>query len=394
MMKGKEIRKLRCDVEAITRGPSNHYFGYYDKRQFDGSGRYALGLKCGIFDRMQSGGDAAELGMIDLLKHHEWIPIGKTRAWNWQFGCMAQWMPAGGEVVYNDGRSGKLCSIVLHPASGRQRVIPHPVFDVHPAGRLALTLDFSRLWHLRPETGFHYAAGGAIPHRVPEDDGLFTLDLETGGKKLIVSLAGVFRKNKVPSMENACHYITHPLWNRDGSRLLFWHRWKDPGEMNGPTYSRVYTVYPDGSGIFLLMENNSHTAWLGSEMVLVWAVEAERGGHYYLCRDRTAERDITGEGVLTGNGHFTFSPCSRWLVTDTPIDRSGERAVLLYCCRTGECFEIARFLSHPSLGRKELRCDLHPRWHPDGRRVCVDSSHEGSRQMYLIDAGEVVSSSC
>ena len=31
-------------VQRITRGPKHHWFGYYDKFQFDPSDRYVLGL--------------------------------------------------------------------------------------------------------------------------------------------------------------------------------------------------------------------------------------------------------------------------------------------------------------------------------------------------------------
>ncbi len=32
------------------------------------------------------------------------------------------------------------------------------------------------------------------------------------------------------------------------------------------------------------------------------------------------------------------------------------------------------------------RCDLHPRWRRDGRALAINSVHEGSRQISLVDA--------
>ena len=31
------------------------------------------------------------------------------------------------------------------------------------------------------------------------------------------------------------------------------------------------------------------------------------------------------------------------------------------------------------------RCDLHPRWRPDGRQIGFNSVHEGTRQIYVMD---------
>jgi len=41
-------------VRAITRGPLFHWFGYYDKLQFDPSSRYALGNKESSLSRISS----------------------------------------------------------------------------------------------------------------------------------------------------------------------------------------------------------------------------------------------------------------------------------------------------------------------------------------------------
>jgi dipeptidyl aminopeptidase/acylaminoacyl peptidase len=39
--------------------------------------------------------------------------------------------------------------------------------------------------------------------------------------------------------------------------------------------------------------------------------------------------------------------------------------------------------------RGDIRCDLHPRWSPDGSTVSFDSVHEGDRQIYLVDVSDI-----
>jgi len=53
------------------------------------------------------------------------------------------------------------------------------------------------------------------------------------------------------------------------------------------------------------------------------------------------------------------------------------------------CCDIGRFAEMPEL-KGPLRCDLHARWNRDGTAICFDSTHENSRQMYLVDVSSVV----
>jgi len=382
MSENTRIKQVEAHVRAITRGPRQHYFGYYDKRQFDSSGRFALGLVCDIIGRRQETADIAEVGLVDLENDDAWIPLGQTRAWNWQFGCLAQWFPGkSGNIIYNDCRDGCFVSVVLDTRTREERVLRQPVFDINPDGRTALTVNFARLSRLRPETGFRGVNDPAEADPAPADDGIFRFDLATEKRELLFSLREIADRDPHPDMNGAEHYITHPLWNNNGSRFLFWHRWK--AGVHKSARSRLYTANADGTDLYLMHDDHSHTTWHGRDKVLAWARTEDEGNHYYLFTDRSGSREIVGNGVLTENGHFTFSPDAKWLLTDTPPDKNHERAVLLYHWESGQCFNVGRFFSPP--GMAEYRCDPHPRWHSDGRMVCIDSVHDGSRQMYLID---------
>ena len=51
--------------------------------------------------------------------------------------------------------------------------------------------------------------------------------------------------------------------------------------------------------------------------------------------------------------------------------------------------DIGRFFAPRELDG-EIRCDLHPRWSRDGTQVCLDSVHEGTRQMYVVEVRDIV----
>jgi hypothetical protein len=72
-------------IEALTRGPGHHFFGYYDKSPWDASGGYILGMQVEFIDRPSRPDDTLALGMIDTAEDNRWQPLDdagccKTRA--------------------------------------------------------------------------------------------------------------------------------------------------------------------------------------------------------------------------------------------------------------------------------------------------------------------------
>ncbi len=51
-------------VRAITRGPKFHWFAYYDKLQFDPTGRYVLGMEVDFQHRSPRPDDVIRMGMV------------------------------------------------------------------------------------------------------------------------------------------------------------------------------------------------------------------------------------------------------------------------------------------------------------------------------------------
>ena len=91
----------------MTPGPKHHWFGYYDKLQFDPTSRYLLGMEVDFEHRSPRGDDTIGIGLVDLGDKDKWVKLGTSNAWGWQQGCMLQWLPGSKtEVVWND-REGK-----------------------------------------------------------------------------------------------------------------------------------------------------------------------------------------------------------------------------------------------------------------------------------------------
>ena len=80
-------------------------------------------------------------------------------------------------------------------------------------------------------------------------------------------------------------------------------------------------------------------------------------------------------------------------MTDTYPNDDRLRKLMLVRTLDAHCIDIAAFYAPPSVDGP-LRVDLHPRWNRDSTKLCIDSIHEGTRQMYVVDVGPVVATPC
>lgn len=378
-------------VDAVTAGPKHHFFGYYDKTPWDETGRYLLALETDFVDRMPKAHDTAVIGLVDLANDNAFRPIAETRAWNLQQGCMLQWLPhaPGQSIIFNDQEGDRFVSVILDVSSGERRVLPRPIYSVAHSGTLAVGLNFSRLHRWRPVTGYTGVHDPLAEAPCPANDGIYSMDLDTGENRLIISLAQVAAEGTQPSMKAVEHWFEHLVFNTDDSRFLFLHRWRPAGEET--SLSRLFTAEPDGTDIYCVADHDvvSHFDWKDPNHILAWARQHETGDRYFMFTDRTAEVAVVGDGVLTQDGHCTFSPDNEWVLTDTQLDEDRMRNVVLYHLATGRRFDIGNFFS-PTHLVGDIRCDLHPRWNRDGTQICIDSAHEKERQVYVLDVSGIV----
>jgi len=379
------------EAAPITRKPGFHWFGYYDKLQFDPSGRRVLAMEVGFEGRSPTAGDSIKVGVIDLDDNDRWTELGDTRAWCWQQGCMLQWRPGSDrELLWNDREGDRFVCRVLDVENGARRTLPRAVYTLSPDGRTAVSADFRRIQHMRPGYGY---AGIPDPNRdtlAPEDAGIWRVDLDSGAEELIIPIA---RVAAIPyphgDLREARHYFNHLLFNTDGSRFIFLHRWRFG---DGGFHTRMMTAAPDGSDIRAVDDfgHTSHFIWRDPEQILAWSWHPSKESRFYLYTDGSDQVEAVGEGVMTVNGHCTYLPGGEWILNDTyPLGDERLQQLYLYHVPSGRRVELGAFPAPPEY-QGEWRCDLHPRSSPDGKLVTVDSAHAGGRQLYLIDIGDII----
>jgi hypothetical protein len=190
--------------------------------------------------------------------------------------------------------------------------------------------------------------------------------------------------------------VSHYDWWTD-NKLLLWAKKPQPGG-NGYPPRPVSTPQPSSTSAAAGNPVKHAIKQIYRQIPLLrraryryglWHNEHRAGMAYLLLTDQTQEREHIAPGVLSEDGHCSFSPDRQWFVTDTYADYRQQRHLMLYHMAQRKLVRLGGYHSPPET-IEAARCDLHPRWNRDGTQICIDSTHEGKRNMYIVDVAQVV----
>lgn len=370
---------------GVRRQPSNgvqEFAGYYDTSPWSPGMRFLL-------SHQQAGADTCDLMLYDRTSS-SCRALASTHAWNLQQGSRAHWWPcvATPRVLFNDVVDGRLVARIVDIANSSERICPFPIQSIAPQADTAISLNYLRLGKLRPEYGYAVDVANFDADQDHNHDGLWLVDLRSGDARMLINIGELVEHDPRTEMQSAQHKVNHAVFSPNGSRVVFLHRWIGP---HGK-FSRLFVANADGAALRLLLDNRmvSHYSWRDDRSLLVWA-RAGHGDRYYLLDVTDGSLQTIGQDVLDryGDGHPSYSPDRRWIVTDTYPDRARQQRLLLFDTLHDRLIEVGRFFA-PWTFEGPKRSDLHPRWSPDGRLISIDSAHDGTRRSYCIDVSSIL----
>ena len=391
-------KKIKSEGNITRISPDDpqheYFFGYYDKSPWDISDRYMLCMKANDTWSDVSPHEKADILLIDTFKpetdENRVKKIAETRAWNVQQACMLQWLGPdfSSRILYNDYRDGKYVSVILTLETMEEKVIPAAVYSVSSDGKFALTLDFSRLYELRPGYGYYNVPEKTKGVALPDSTAIWKVDLETGEVTDLLKYTDFANFQPRPEMKEAgaVHKVNHIMLSPNGKRFMVLYRW-----FNGQRkYTRLITCNVDGTDMYVLSDDDmvSHCFWKNNSFILAFENKKKGGPGYYLMKDKT-DKYIHCWPQFSNDGHPSYSPDGSLIVTDSYPDRARVASINLMDGneRKRDNTTIARVFA-PFKYDNDTRCDLHPRWNHAGDKICFDSIFEGHRGLYVVDLKE------
>lgn len=392
--------KSEGNITRVSPDDEDHeyFFGYYDKSPWDITDRYMLCLKANDTWSDVSPKEAAQIILIDTEQNNRITILSETHSWNVQQGCMLQWLGPNyrDRVIFNDYREGKYCSVILKlDFSGEdvnvaeEKVISAPVYTVAADGTFALTLDFSRLYRLRPGYGYYNVPEKTANEKLPDKPCIWYVDLISGSIKPILKYTDFANFNPRPEMKGAEHKVNHIMLCPNGKRFMVLHRWF----LGGRKYTRLVTCNVDGTDMYVLSDDDmvSHCYWKNDKQIFAFENKKEgqkgdkAGSGYYLMKDKTQEyRRFWTE--IDYDGHPSYSPDGSRVVFDCYPNRARVASVMVSDAKNRNnsgVKTVARVFA-PFKYDNDTRCDLHPRWNRAGSKICFDSVFEGHRGLYVV----------
>lgn len=391
--------KIRCEGDVSCVSPNDgaeYFFGYYDKSPWDATGRYMLCMRAKDTWSEPDPLGEAEILLFDLnlnvTDKDYYKVLAKTHTWNVQQGCMAQWLGPdySSKIIYNDLREEKYCSVVLEVATGKERVLPMPVYTVSTDGKTALSLDFSRLHSLRLGYGYAVLSEKTKGIALPDETCIWKMDIETGEVAELLKYTDFAWFQPRPEMQEdgSVHKVNHLMLSPNGKRFMVLYRWF----CGQRKYTRLITCNVDGTDMYVLSDDDmvSHCYWKNDEEIIAFERKKEYGPGFYLMKDKTQDWTHIWP-QLSNDGHPSYCPADNDLVVfDTYPSRSRVQEMKLgrdNDAEGGSVKTIAKVFS-PFKYDNDTRCDLHPRWSRDGKQVCFDSVFERHRGLYVVKVDE------
>ena len=363
------------------------FFGYHDITPFHATDARLLAHRALLGASPER--ESAEVGYFDQ-KTGRFTTLGKTDLWCWQMGARLRWMQDGRaawNALYDDRTYG--CVIADTVSSRVLGRLPSALYDVDPSERYGLSIDFSRLQRLRPGYGYARLPEETALDPCPVSNGIDLVSIETGRSERLISLAEIAAIDPQPGMAEATHYLNHLSFAPTGKRFCVFHLWQ-----GSDGWRRLRHLVFDLSGRLVGhvpgQEHISHFDWMedGSGLLAFARLPGDASPRYQFIDVATGARTPIGGSLPTEDGHPMFRPGRQLtFVSDTYPDRNSYRRVFLCDGATGATRSLAMFHSPVAL-QGETRCDLHPRWSPDGGFIAVDSAHNDRREIVVLDLEE------
>lgn len=425
--------KLSPYIDKVFETPSDKYsewFGYYNYDILSSDHTKVLCNRITEDGISPCANILIEVGYYDIPSG-VWHHVGNSDSWNWQQGCMLQWLNDE-EIIFNSSRGNHHIAIIHNIHTGKQRTIDWAIYGITPDGKKSISLDMERAHWCR---AYHYESviDETKDGVLYEDDGIFEIDLTNNLRTRIVSIQDIIALDSRPYFKHAKHWLEHIMINQDGTKFCVLHRfspvnnvyqyktrliivdmnthrmeciknWESTQWSHFGWYGNDFCIYAYPSRIKISNKDFASTSSLPTKalkkkslklqikkivgsMIPIWLDDMLRKTrkHYQFYSTINNEYriiDCFKNAMFDIDGHPSFVPGGKYVITDTYPNKKKTQHLVIYNRTNKKYLVLAAFNAYYK--GNPASCDLHPKLSKDGQYVAVDSAHDEKHHVIVF----------
>ena len=371
--------KIHPDAKILNISNKSLFFGYYDHTPFSNDMNHFVSH---FFDKSL---------FLNLYKFKNQKLVNeetiiKTDYFNFQQGIRPIWLDSK-NIIFNYINDNYFKSAIYNIENKSTINIKYPVQEVSPDGQIIFSINYSRQDKLNKDYGYGLNQSikfenidGIIGYRYKDDSILFNLK---------ISDIFIHSQNKYNFRIDDCE-LNHLHHCPFTSSILFIFRNK---KSNAFSELFKYDYIEDKIDLIYSGKLMSHYCFISKNKIFAYLENENENGFFELSFDN----DITiTQNILPdkedniNDGHPSISPDKKWITYDTYPNKARKSSLfIIKNAPNSKKILIGTFYS-PMKYYGYKRCDLHPRWSPDGNFISIDSTHEDKRKTFLIDVSKVL----
>lgn len=357
----------------------NSFYGYYDHTPWSKDMKHFI-LHLQEKERLKLNLYTFSNNKISFKK-----TIISSKFYNFQQGLRPLWID-NNRIIFNQFLDEKLISTIYNIKDDSYLDLKFPVQEISPKNNLIISMDYLKLDIINKDYGYGIKdksiknkIDGIIGYNYLENKYIFKL-----GSEFIHKLS---QNKDLPISETEINHINHSPY--DKSFLFIYRNRQSKG------FSELFKYNYLNEDIELLYSGKlmSHYCWINKNKIFTYLKHNNVNGFYEISTSNNVK--INQEILVNvkdnyNDGHPSLSPNKKWIIYDSYPDKARKsRLYLIKNKKKAKKILIGTFYS-PLNYYGYNRCDLHPRWSPNGELISFDSTHEGVRKTYLIKISNIL----
>lgn len=360
--------KKKTNFFIIKRKDKEVFVGYYDISPFSNCQNYFICLE------KDFNSNICNILCFDLSQmKKDPVKIGETTAWSWQLGSRLCWSNDSKLIGYNFLDKKKQCFLFKNFKTKKiEKKVDFPIFHLNKTQDFGLSIDFNFLQKFRPGYGFE---GNSI------GNGINIVDINKNKSIEIHSIENARQRIKDKFFESSNHYFNHLNWSFSGKFFLFFHIWS----VKKKKFNQLLKYQISNGHLTEITSSNqiaSHYCWLEDDSIFLTL--NENNVLKYVLIDKKNKWN-SFKFIPNIDGHPSQNPKNgNIFVTDTYPNIFNNQKLLLLDLKKFQNTKIASIFS-PKKYVGYNKCDLHPKWSPNGDLLSCDIAAKNKREIIIFN---------